>query len=83
VVHAEVCEVVMVEPDERTADTEEVDDTKEAEETSETGDAIAAETAPVTANTSKCGFESTKESEAVSAKERQVLYKSFEIKDNQ
>ena len=42
----------------------------------------SAETAPVTANTSKCGFEATKESEAVSAKERQVLYKSFGIKDN-
>ena len=78
----EVREVVMVEPDERAAGTEEVDDTNEAEETSETGGTIAAETAPVTTVTNKGGFEATKESEAVSAKERQVLYKSFGIKDN-
>ena len=81
-VHEEVREVVMVEPDERTAGTEEVNDTKEAEETSETGGTIVAEAAPVTADTNKCGFEATKESEAVSAKERLVLYKSFGIKDN-
>ena len=81
-VHAEVREVVMVDPDERTTATEEVDDTKEAEETSEKGGTIAAETAPVTTVTNKGGFEATKESEAVSAKERLVLYKSFGIKDN-